>query len=292
MAPGFSTFPAEHPSFPPEVIEAFEHQTGRKVIGNKAASGTEVLDELGEQQIKEGAFIVYTSSDSVFQIAAHIDVVPLEELYAACRVARTLCDPLRVGRVIARPFRGSQGQFKRTLDRKDFTYVSDEPTILQHLTDRDIPVYAVGKIEDIFGGRGITESAHTGDTESSQRAVVRFHDRMDQGLIFANFIDFDMVYGHRRDPLGYAKALEQTDGWLGEFLPRLTDADTLILTADHGNDPTFKGTDHTREYVPLLVHQPGRPGRDLGIRAGFFDIAQSLASLFSVEPMPRGISFL
>jgi phosphopentomutase len=293
MCPGFNLFPPDYPSFPDALIQAFQEETGRAVIGNKAASGTAVIEELGPQHMEEGAFIVYTSADSVFQIAAHEQVVPLNELYEACESARKLCNPHRIGRVIARPFVGTPGDFTRTRNRRDYAFKPSEPTILERLTAHGVPVYAVGKITDIYAHRGITESDHTGDTKSSQEAVERFTRTHPSGLIFANFIDFDMVYGHRRDPVGYAKALEQTDEWLGTYLDLLQPDDLLIITADHGNDPTFKGTDHTREYVPLLVYQQNRqPGQDLGIREGFYDVAQSLASFFGIDPIPRGKSFL
>ena len=290
--PGFHVFPHDYPSFPDDLVSEFERQTGRKAIGNKAASGTAIIEELGEEAQKEGKFIIYTSADSVFQIAADIDVIPLPELYEACKIARKLCDPLKVGRVIARPFRGEPGSYYRTEERKDYAFKPEEPTILEKLVEHSIPVYAVGKIEDIYANRGITESNHTGNTEDSQRVVSKWTKEKKNGLIFANFIDFDMLYGHRRDAKGYAKAIEQTDKWLHEYIKLLTKDDILILTADHGNDPTFKGTDHTREYVPLLVYQPNRKGKILGIRNGFYDIAQSIGHAFGIPAMQRGVSFL
>jgi len=292
IIPGFHLFPPGPPSFPSELVQAFEEKTGRKIIGNKAASGTAIIDELGEQHMKEGAWIAYTSADSVLQIAAHEEIIPLEELYRGCEIARELCNKYKVGRVIARPFIGQAGSFKRTKHRKDFAYESEEKTILERLTDADIPVYAVGKIEDIFAGKGITESIHTGDNESSEDLVAQWTREKEQGFIFANYIDFDMLYGHRRDAQGYAEALMQVDEWLGGYLTLLGPGDLLMITADHGNDPTFKGTDHTREHIPLLVYQLGKEGRSLGIRKGFYDIAQSLATFFGIEPMPRGKSFV
>ena len=289
--PGFYGFPPAN-SFPPDLIAAFEKETGRKLIGNKAASGTAIIDELGEEHVKTGALICYTSADSVFQIAAHEEVVPVPELYRYCEIARRLCDPLRVGRVIARPFVGKPGAFKRTENRKDFAYLPSEPTILERLVAKNVPVYAVGKIEDIYCHRGITESIHTGNNADSQALVEKWTKEKTDGLIIANFIDYDMVYGHRRDAKGYAKSLELTDQWLAKYLPLLKEGDMLILTADHGNDPTFKGTDHTREYVPLLVYRPGEPAENLGIRRGFYDIAQSLAQFFSIPAIPRGASFV
>ena len=289
--PGFYGFPPAN-SFPPDLIAAFEKETGRKLIGNKAASGTAIIDELGPEHVKTGALICYTSADSVFQIAAHEEVVPVTELYRYCEIARRLCDPLRVGRVIARPFVGKPGAFKRTENRKDFAYLPSEPTILERLVAKNVPVYAVGKIEDIYCHRGITESIHTGNNADSQALVAKWTQEKKSGLIVANFIDYDMVYGHRRDAKGYAQSLERTDQWLAGYLPLVQPDDLLILTADHGNDPTFRGTDHTREYVPLLVYRPGEPAENLGIRRGFYDIAQSLAKFFNIPAIPRGASFV
>lgn len=289
---GFQLFPKEK-SFPPELIQAFEKQTGRKVIGNKAASGTEIIKELGAEQMRSGAWIVYTSADSVWQIAAHEEIIPLAELYRGCEIARQLGNPLRIGRIIARPYRGPPGGFQRTANRRDYSYPLPEPTVLEGLTAAGINVFAVGKIEDIFARRGITESFHTGNNTASQARLLDLVRRTDsKSLIIANLIDFDMLYGHRRDPAGYAKALEQTDAFLGEVVGRLDQDGLLIITADHGNDPTFRGTDHTREYVPLLVYRPGAGGRLLGIRQGFYDIAQSLAAWFGRPPRPRGRNFL
>ena len=290
--PGFHNFPMSYPSFPADLLTAFEKKTGRPIIGNKAASGTAIIEELGKEHLETGAWIAYTSADSVMQLAAHNEVIPLDELYAGCQIARCLCDPLKVGRVIARPFIGEPGAFKRTEDRRDYAYTPEEPLITERLFDAGIPVYGVGKIEDIVAHRGLTESIHSGNTEESQQVVEQFMKKEGDGFIFANFIDFDMLYGHRRDPQGYAAALKQTDAWLARLLPTLGKDDLLILTADHGNDPTFKGTDHTREFVPLLAYCPDRPGQDLGIRCGFYDIAQTLAGVFGIAPLPRGKSFL
>ena len=292
LQPGFHLFPPGPPSFPPELVLEFERRTGRKMLGNKSASGVGIMDELGEQSMREGAWIVYTSADSVFQIMANIDVIPLEEMYRACEIARALCDPYRVGRVIARPFRSQPGAFKRTEDRRDYAFQPEEKTILERLHERQVDVYAVGKIEDIFAHRGITHTDHTGNNQASQRAVERYAADMKSGFLFANFIDFDMLYGHRRDAPGYADCLVQTDAWLKTFLPKLGPDDLLILTADHGNDPTYKGTDHTREIVPLLAYRPGQPGKSLGLRNGFYDIAQTIAHCFGIDPLPRGVNFL
>ncbi len=292
LNPGFHLFQEKDPVFPPELIATFEQRTGRKAIGLKHASGIGIMEELGEEATRSACWICYTSADSVFQIEANIDVIPLEELYAACKIARELCNPLKIGRVIARPFRGKPGAFERTEERRDYAFAPEEPLITERLSAASIPVYAVGKIEDIVAHRGLAESIHSPNTEASQKVVEQFMQKEGDGFIFANFIDFDMLYGHRRDPQGYAAALRQTDRWLESFLPTLGTGDVLILTADHGNDPTFKGTDHTREFVPLLVYRPGRPGENLGIRRGFFDIAQSIATLFNLAPLPRGKSFI
>jgi len=290
--PGFHVFPPDVPSFPKELINAFEEQTGRKTIGHKASSGIAILDELGEEHMKTGSWIVYTSADSVFQIAAHEEIVSVPELYKGCDIARKLCDSYKVGRVIARPFIGKPGAFIRTENRRDFAYTPEEKTILEIIKDASIPVYAVGKIEDIYAHRGITESNHTGNTKASEEIVSKWTVEKENGFIMANYIDFDMLYGHRRDPEGYANAMIQSDKWLASYLPLLKEDDILIITADHGNDPTYAGTDHTREYVPLIVYQPGKPGKNLGIRNGFYDIAQSLATFFNLPPITRGVSFL
>ncbi len=292
MHPGFALFPPGPPSFPPALIGEFERRTGRAVLGNCAANGVAIMNDLGAEHLRTGAWILYTSADSVFQLCAHEEVIPLPEFYRGCEIARELCDPYRVGRVIARPFVGVPGAFHRTENRRDFAFRPSEPTILEQLKTGGVEVCAVGKIEDIFAHRGITRSNHTGNNRDSQRAVGTFLDGLERGLVFANFIDFDMLYGHMRDARGYAAALEQADAWLGEFLPTLRPGDLLLLTADHGNDPTFKGSDHTREHVPLLAYRPGHPGSALGIRDGFMDVAASLAAFFGIPPPPRGVSFL
>lgn len=291
LNPGFHLFPAEN-SFPPELLATLSRETGHPLLGNKAASGTAILNELGEQSLRETALIVYTSADSVLQIAAHVDAIPLSELYRACEIGRRLCDPLRVGRVIARPFSGTPDAFIRTQDRRDFAYQTNEPTILQRIQEAGITTYAVGKIEDIFAGRGIDRSVHTGDNLSSQAQVLTDLETLEHGLIFANFIDFDMLYGHRRDPTGYARALEQTDHYLGQLIAGLHENDLLLITADHGNDPTFPGTDHTREFVPLLAYRKGLPGGSAACRQGYYDIAQTLSDFFELPPHVRGTSFL
>ncbi len=288
----FHVFPPGPPSFPDPLVKAFEEKTGRPLIGNCAESGTVIIQKLGEQQLRQGAYIAYTSADSVFQLAAHTDVIPLNELYRACEIARELLNPLRVGRVIARPFNGKPGAFKRTPERRDFSFPLPEPTVLDRLTEAGHKVTLVGKLEDIFARRGYTQSFHTTDNSSSQAKIMELAAKQPHGLIMANLIDFDMLYGHRRDFKGYAQAIEQTDSFFAELIKLLLPEDCLIITADHGNDPTFHGTDHTREYVPLLAFQPGAPGVNLGIRNGFFDVAQSIADHLGIAPISRGTSFL
>ena len=292
MRPGFALFPHAYPSFPDALVREFERRTGRAVIGNRAANGVHIMNELGPEQLRTGAWILYTSADSVFQLCAHEEVIPLPELYRGCEIARALCDPYRVGRVIARPFTGAPGAFTRTEHRRDFAYRPAETTVLERLVAAGVAVRGVGKIEDIYAHRGLTESDHTGNNRDSQRVVEAFFRKPGPALVIANFIDFDMLYGHLRDAPGYARELERTDAWLGGFLPQCGPDDLVLLAADHGNDPTFKGNDHTREYVPLLAYRPGRPARALGVRHGFYDVAQSLAAFFGLAPLARGVSFL
>lgn len=293
LTTGFKIFPSREPSFPPSLLTEFERRTGRRVIGNRAASGTAIIAELGPQQMRDGCWIVYTSADSVFQIAAHEEIIPLDELYAGCKIARELCNRYHVGRVIARPYVGSPGAYVRTDNRRDFAMPPPEDTILDHLSRHGVSVATVGKLDDIFSGRGIQESFHVENNPDAQNALLELVRRpVSTSFIFANLIDFDMRFGHRRDPEGYAHALEETDQFLEVFLAAMDSSDLLILTADHGNDPTFKGTDHTREYVPLLSYRPHGSGRNLGIRQGFYDVAQTMAAFFHAPPMPRGTSFL
>jgi phosphopentomutase len=290
---GLHLFPPGPPSFPDDLLAEFSHRTGRGVLGNKAASGTAIIEQLGERHMREGCWIVYTSADSVMQIAAHEDVIPLDELYRGCAVARDLCDPLHVGRVIARPFTGAPGTFRRTNNRRDFSLPPPEPTVLDLLTEAGVAVTTVGKLDDIFAGRGIRDARHVETNHEAMHILRELVRGPGDGLVFANLIDFDMLYGHRRDPVGYARALEEADRFLSGFAAQLRAGDVLIVTADHGNDPTFRGTDHTREFVPLLTYAPGAPPAGaLGVREGFFDVAQSLMGLFGLAPMPRGRSFL
>lgn len=285
----FALFPD---GFPEEVIAAFRRETGRDVLGNVAASGTEIIERLGEEHQRTGRWIVYTSADSVFQVAAHEGTIPLDELYRACEAARRLLDPHRVARVIARPFVGGPGEYRRTYHRKDFSMVPDRETVLDRLTAAGLPVVGVGKIHDIFAGRGVTTAIHTeGNTDGLRRTEEALRD-LDRGLVFTNLVDFDMLYGHRRDPVGYARALEEVDA----FLPRLLDAagrDTLVaITADHGCDPTATwSTDHTREYVPILVWHAGIPrggGRDLGTWPSFAGLGQAVSAALGLGPAPGG----
>ncbi len=286
----FATFPD---GFPEEVIKEFERRTQRGVLGNRAASGTAIIEELGAEHINTGKWIVYTSADSVFQIAAHEDVIPLEELYKACEIAREICDRLRIGRVIARPFVGQVGSFKRTYNRKDFSMLPPHKTALDILSESGIDVTGIGKIYDIFAGRGVTESIHTDGNADGINKTIEIISRK-RGLIFVNLVDYDMVYGHRRDVEGYAKALEYFDEHLIEIMKRIDDESILIITADHGCDPTFeRHTDHTRERVPLLVYSPSlKNGIFLGIRDTFSDIALTLLEWFDLKGDFSGRSFL
>ncbi|MBT9283318.1 MAG: phosphopentomutase [Hydrogenibacillus schlegelii] len=294
-------FPTYPNGFPEELLRAFADATGRSVLGNVPASGTEIIARLGEEHLRTGAWIVYTSADSVFQIAAHEAVVPLSELYRACETALALTrsrPDWAVARVIARPFVGAPGAFERTPNRRDFSVEPHGETVLVRLKAAGYDVVGVGKIGDIFAGVGLTESHPTRSNDDGVDVTLRMIARSDlKGLILTNLVDFDSKYGHRRDPAGYKAALEAFDRRLPELLQALRPGDLFILTADHGNDPTFRGTDHTREYVPLLVYDPtaeakGVVGRPLGTRETFADVAQTIAENFSVGPMPLGTSFL
>jgi phosphopentomutase len=287
-------FPVFPDGFPAGVISMFEERIGRRTLGNKAASGTAVIDELGPEHLRTGRPIVYTSADSVFQIAAHEDIVPVPELYRYCEIAFELVGVARgVGRVIARPFVGVPGAFQRTANRRDFALTPFAPTLLDRLTEAGIPVVAIGKIEDLFAGRGMSSAVHTTSDAHGMDEVERALDTTPRGLIFANLVDFDTVYGHRNDPAGYAANLERFDTRLSALMPRIGTADLLVVTADHGNDPTTPSTDHSREHVPLLVFGPlVRAGVDLGTRQTFADLGQTLAQLFGVGPLEHGTSFL
>ena len=287
----FPTFPD---GFPRDLIADFESQIGRPTIGNKAASGIAIVDELGPEHMRTGSPIVYTSADSVFQIAAHEDVIPVPELYRFCEIAYKLVgEGMGVGRVIARPFIGMPGRFSRTANRRDYALPARGTTLLDELASAEWPVVAIGKIDDLFAGRGVTQAIHTASDDEGMDAVERTMAELDRGLIFTNLVDFDTQYGHRNDVRGYAANLERFDARLAEVLPALRPGDVLVVTADHGNDPTTPSTDHSREYVPLLVTGARvRAGVDLGTRSTFADLGQTLAELFGVAPLANGSSFL
>jgi phosphopentomutase len=288
-------FPVYKHGFPPEIIEPFEAQIGRKTIGNKPASGTEIIKELGEEHVRTGKPIVYTSGDSVFQIAAHEEVIPIQELYRMCEIARKLLDGKhRVGRVIARPFTGAAGQFKRTSRRHDYAVDPPKPMLLDVLKERGIPVFGIGKIHDIYNGRGVDDYiTTTSNADGMEKLSAAARDRK-HGLIFCNLVDFDMLYGHRKDVEGFARSLEEFDGALTAYLPLLNSRDLLMLTADHGcdPDPRWQTTDHSREYVPILAYAPSAAsGNNLGTRATLADMGQTIAENFGGS-IPHGESFL
>jgi phosphopentomutase len=287
-------FPVFPDGFPASLMAEFERRIGRGTLANRVASGTAIIDELGPEHIRTGRPIVYTSADSVFQIAAHEEVVPVPELYRWCGIAYALAaEGLGVARVIARPFVGRPGAFTRTANRRDFALTPFAPTLLDFLRDSGFPVVAIGKIEDLFAGRGITAAVHTADDSGGIDSVLAAMRTTGRGLIFANLVDFDAQFGHRNDPAGYAANLERFDARLADLLPRLGDRDMLIVTADHGNDPTTPSTDHSREYVPVFVVGPSvRRGVDLATRSTFADLGQTIADLFGVGPLPNGVSFL
>lgn len=288
----FRTFPD---GFPDEVIQKLEEKSGRKVIANKPASGTEIIEELGKEHMDTGALIVYTSADSVLQIAAHEDIVPLEELYEICEYAReVLNDPeYMVGRVIARPFIGEPGSFERTANRHDYALKPFGRTVMSELKDANYDVIAIGKISDIFDGEGVTESLRTVSNMDGMDKLLETMDMDFTGLSFLNLVDFDAKYGHRRNPQGYGEALEEYDARLPEVFEKLREDDLLIITADHGNDPVHHGTDHTREFVPLLVHHKGiTVGKELPLRKTFADLGETVADNFQVTSPKFGQSFL
>lgn len=288
----FQTFPN---GFPDALINELESRTGRKIIGNKPASGTEILVELGKEHMDTGALIVYTSADSVLQIAAHEDIIPIDEQYRICEIARelTLDEKYMVGRVIARPFVGNPGAFERTSNRHDYALKPFGKTVMNTLKDENFDVIAIGKISDIYDGEGVTKAIRTVDNDDGMTKLVESMSMDFHGISFLNLVDFDAKYGHRRDPQGYGEALEAYDARLPEVLSKLKDDDLLIITADHGNDPVHHGTDHTREYVPLLVHHKGIDvGKELPIRKTFADIGATIADNFNVTLPKHGVSFL
>lgn len=286
-------FPTYPHGFPPQVIEAFSRAIGRPVLGNVPASGTEIIARLGEEHLRTGYPIVYTSADSVFQVAAHEEVIPLEELYAICQTARRLLvGEHGVARVIARPFVGRPGAFRRTEHRRDFSLPPPRPTALDWLVEQGLPVWAVGKIEDIFAGRGITKAYHSADNQESVDLTLKLMRTVERGLIFTNCVDFDMLYGHRNDPAGYARALEEFDARIPELLEALRPGDLLLLAGDHGCDPVTPSTDHSREYVPLLAVGPAvRSGVNLGTRSTFADVGATVGDWLTGRVPPAGRSF-
>jgi phosphopentomutase len=285
-------FPLYPDGFPPEIMGEFERRIGRTALGNKAASGTEIIKELGAEHMRTGSPIVYTSADSVFQVAAHEEVIPLWELYKICETAREiLSGPFEVGRVIARPFVGAPGSFTRTANRHDYAVPPPAGMLLDRLDASGVAVYGVGKIFDIFLGRGIRETAKTKSNADGMAKTLDAMGRLQRGLIFVNLVDFDQQFGHRNDMEGYGAALEQFDAWLPEFTAALGQRDLAVFTADHGCDPTVPGTDHTREYVPLLATGPQVRSVDLGLRGSLSDIGQTVAANFGVS-IAHGESFL
>jgi phosphopentomutase len=291
LSRAFPTFPN---GFSKGILDEFARHTGRGVIGNKAASGTAIIDELGAEHMRTGALIVYTSADSVFQIAAHEAIVPIPELYRACEAAYKLVgEGLGVGRVIARPFVGAPGSFRRTSNRRDYALPPAGETLLDRMKSASLSVVAIGKIEDLFAGRGMTTAIHTTSDDDGMTRVEEQMREIDRGFIFTNLVDFDTQYGHRNDVAGYARNLERFDARLAVLLPQLRQDDLLVVTADHGNDPTTPSTDHAREYVPLLASGAHvRAGADLGTRATFADLGQTIADIFGVGRLAHGTSFL
>jgi phosphopentomutase len=288
-------FPVYPQGFPKLLVEEFERQIGRRTLGNKPASGTEILKGLGREHVRTGFPIVYTSGDSVFQIAAHEDVIPVRELYRMCEIARKLLDgPNRVGRVIARPFTGATGDFQRTERRHDYAVEPPRPMLLDVLKEKRVPVFGVGKIHDIYNGRGVDDYV---TTKNNADGMAKLHEALavrQKGLIFVNLVDFDMLYGHRKDVEGFARSLEEFDTLLGPLLDELRPTDLLLLTADHGcdPDPVNPTTDHSREYVPIVAYSPGEArGSNLGIRETLADMGQTVAENFGTQ-IPRGSSFL
>lgn len=286
-------FPVYPDGFPPEVMDRFEGETGRGWLGNYPESGTVIIEKLGEEHIRTGKTIVYTSADSVFQIAAHEEVIPIEELYRICRIAREILrGEHEVGRVIARPFVGAPGSFERTANRHDFSVSPPQPTVLDSLKGAGLMVYGVGKIKDIFNAQGITDSVYTQHNMDGVDKIIKvMRDRPERGLIFANLVDFDAKFGHRNNPEGYAQALVEFDRRLPEILAVMTADDVLVITADHGNDPTTPSTDHAREYVPILLSGDSVQPVNIGVRDTFADLAATIADFLDVEPPTSGSSF-
>lgn len=288
-------FPYYPEGFPDELISRVLKATGLKgVLGNKAASGTEIIKELGDEHVRTGYPIVYTSADSVFQIAAHEEVIPLPRLYELCKIIRSevMIGPDSVGRIIARPFVGTSGNYTRTTNRHDFSMDPVSDTILDVLYKNNVNTVAIGKINDLFNHRGIKVSEHTKSNDEGMKKLVEYSRKSKDSFIFANLVDFDVYYGHRNDPEGFAKALTEFDGFLPVLLETLDSTDALIITSDHGNDPTTPSTDHSREYVPLLFYRRGKPGKNLGIRATYSDAGKTVEDYFKVKGGLKGKSFL
>lgn len=287
-----SAFPTYPEGFPDEIIKEFENRTGRKVLCNKPYSGTRVIADYGKEHIETGSLIVYTSADSVFQIAAHEDVVPTEKLYEYCRIAREiLCGKHAVGRVIARPFEGKYPDFKRTARRHDFSLVPPEATLLDELSENGLDVIPIGKIYDIFAGKGLIKAIPTESNKHGMELTGKALKKNFKGLCFTNLVDFDMLYGHRNDAAGYAKALTDFDLWLGSFMKEMKEGDLIMITADHGCDPLTASTDHSREYTPLLIYGSGVRSINLGTRKSFADIGKTIAHIFGIESHISGESF-
>ncbi|GAB6108877.1 phosphopentomutase [Fusibacter bizertensis] len=286
----FKTYPE---GFPKHIIDEFEAKTGRKVLCNKPASGTVILEELGEEHVKTGNPIVYTSADSVFQIAAHEDVIPLDELYHMCQIARDmLMGEDQVARVIARPFIGEVGNFQRTSNRRDYSIKPFQKTVLDYAKEAGLKVKAVGKIIDIYDGEGITDDVHTKDNMDGVDKTLDYLKEDFNGILFTNLVDFDAKYGHRRDVSGYRQALEDLDARLPELMNAMKKEDMLIILADHGNDPSYKGTDHTREYIPLLIYgEEIHKGVNIGTRKTFADVAATVSDILGIKATPYGTSF-
>ncbi len=288
----FSYFPN---GFPPKIIKKFLEETNCKnVLGNKAASGTEIIKELGDEHALTGFPIVYTSADSVFQIAAHEEIIPLNKLYEICEITRNkvLVDPLKVGRVIARPFVGKSGNYTRTTNRKDFSMDPPSKTILNILSENKISTVAIGKVNDLFNYKGIQIQEKTHSNKEGSDKLLEYSKNGENNFVFANLVDFDVYYGHRNDPEGFAKALKEFDDFIPEFISSLDETDVLIITADHGNDPTTPSTDHSREYVPLLFFRKKNAAKNLGIRNTFSDVAKTAAEFFAISNSLKGKSFL
>jgi phosphopentomutase len=288
----FSYFPD---GFPENIISKFLTETGCKgILGNKAASGTEIINELGDQHVEKGFPIVYTSADSVFQIAAHEKVIPLEKLYRICEITRekVLVRPVNIGRVIARPFIGTSGNYIRTVNRKDFSLDPPDKTILDLLLENKITTVAIGKVNDLFNYKGITFREKTKSNEEGCKILLNYASGSKKSFIFANLVDFDVYYGHRNNPEGFAEALKDFDNFLPLLIDKVDSSDAIVITADHGNDPTTPGTDHSREYVPLLFFRKGKAGKNLGVRKTFSDVGKTAADFFKVHNVLKGESFL